>query len=628
MLNRRRFLATTSAAALPLRAAPVKETAAFRARPFPLRQVRLLDAPGRAASPAAAMEKNREYLHSLEPDRLLHMFRVTAGLPSSAEPLGGWEGPDVEVRGHFTGHYLSGCALMAAGSGDRKIQAKADAIVAELAKCQQALGTGYLGAFPTEEFDRLRAGKKVWVPWYTYHKLLAGLLDMHALCGNRQALEVAARAADWARKWTDALAPEHIQRILEVEHGGMLEALANLAAATGDEKYLELSHRFDHAKFFDPLAAGRDELKGLHVNTQIPKVIGAARRYELTGDPRDRAIAEYFWKQVTAHRAYATGGVSNRERWLSDPDRLAQELSATTQECCCTYNMLKLTRHLFGWTADPRLADYYERALFNGILGTINPNDGLTMYYVPLASGYWKIWGRPRSSFWCCTGSGVENFSKLADSIYFHDEGGLFVNLFMASRLEWAEKGMVWRQETAFPDEPRTRLVVESAQPVRLALRVRVPYWTRGMTVTVNGKREAGPGAAGTYWTIDRTWKTGDTVAVELPMHLHANPMPDDGGLQAMMYGPLVLAGDLGNEGMTDELMHGDPKEQVASHYITAKPVPAPGFKAAGPVEQWIKPVAGRPLTFRTSGQAQDVTLIPLNRIYDQRYAVYWRVNG
>ena len=618
MLSRRTFLASSAAA--PLARAAVGESVAFRARPFPLRQVRLLDSPFRAA-----LEKNREYLDSLEPDRLLHTFRRNAGLPSSAEPLGGWEDPTVEVRGHFTGHFLSGCALMFAATGDERIRAKAEAIVAELAKCQQTVGTGYLSAFPTELFDRLRDGKKVWVPWYTYHKLLAGLLDLHTLCGSRQALEVAVRAADWARQWTDPLGPEHIQRILEVEHGGMIEALANLAAATGERKYLELSHRFDHAKFFDPLAAGRDQLKGLHVNTQIPKVIGAARRYELTGDARDRAIAEYFWRQVTGHRAYCTGGVSNREHWRSDPDQLAAELSATTQECCCTYNLLKLTRHLFGWTADARVADYYERALLNGILGTINPRDGLTMYYVPLASGYWKIWGRPRTSFWCCTGSGVESFSKLADSIYFRDDRGLFVNLFVASELDWAEKGVKVRQETQFPDQPRTRLVFDCARPLRLAVRVRVPYWTSGMTLAVNGKPAPGSPRDG-YWTVEREWKRGDTLAAELPMHLHAHPMPDDATVQAMMYGPLVLAGDLGAEGLTEEMRHGDPKQLVASHYLVGEPVQAPALRAAGKLDAWIRPAGDGPLAFRTRGQARDVALLPLNRIVDQRYAVYWKV--
>ena len=622
MLSRRRFLASAAAAA-PASATPLSDKISPRALPFPLKQVKLLDPTLRAAA-----EKNREYLHSLEPDRLLHMFRVTAGLPSTAEPLGGWESPNVEVRGHFMGHYLSGCALMAASSGDEKIRSKADALVAELDKCQKKMGNGYLSAFPTEEFDRLREGKKVWVPWYTYHKLLAGLLDVHTLCGNRQALDVAARAADWAQKWTDPLSSDHIQRILEVEHGGMLEALVNLAAATGESRYLRLSHRFDHAKFFDPLAARRDELKGLHVNTQIPKVVGAARRYELTGDERDRAIADFFWRQVTGHRAYCTGGVSNREKWLSDPDRLASELSATTQECCCTYNMLKLTRHLLGWSADARLADYYERAFYNGIVGTINPTDGLTMYYVPLASGYWKIWGRPRTSFWCCTGTGVESFSKLADSIYFHDDRGIFVNLFVASHVNWAEKGVAIRQETTFPEEARTRFIFATTKPLRLALRVRVPYWTHGMTAAVNGSPMPGAPSAGSYWTIDRTWKNGDVITVEIPMHLHSHPMPDNPGMQAILYGPLVLAGDLGNEGMTDAQMHGDPNQQVASHYLVGKPVAVPDLRASGPIGNWIQPVQGRPLTFRTRGQSQDVTLIPLNRIFDQRYAVYWNVAG
>ena len=276
---------------------------------------------------------------------------------------------------------------------------------------------------------------------------------------------------------------------------------------------------------FGPLADGRDELKGLHVNTQIPKIIGAARRYELTGDPRYRRIAEFFWTQVTQHRAYATGGTSNGEHWRSGPDELAAELSDSTEECCCTYNMLKLTRHLFAWSPDAGYFDYYERALFNGIFGTMN-KEGLTMYYVPLAAGYWKVFASPRGSFWCCTGTGVESFSKLADSVYFHDENGLYVNLFMASDLVWEEKGVRLRQITAFPNRGETHLRISTAKAVKLALRIREPYWTDGkMTVVLNDKPVVPVRAAG-YWVLDRFWENGDEVDVTLPMNLHVHAMP------------------------------------------------------------------------------------------------------
>jgi len=617
-LTRRDFLAASAMAPLA-GAGPVSANAPVeaKAQPFDPRSVRLLDGPL-----LDCMQRDREFLRGLEADRLLHTFRLTAGLATSAEPLGGWEKPGVELRGHFTGHFLSGCALMFAGAGDEMLRDKANGIVAELAKCQKTNGNGYLSAFPPEFFDRLKAGRKVWAPWYTLHKIMAGLLDMYVLAGNQQALEVVRGMAGWTRRWTESINDEQMARVLQTEFGGTNEVLYNLYAVTGVKDYAETAHRFDHERIFAPLAAGRDELKGLHVNTQIPKIIGAARRYELLGDSRDRRIAEFFWTQVTRHRAYATGGTSNDEHWRSDPDRLAAELSSTTQECCCTYNMLKLTRHLFQWSPEARYFDYYERAFFNGILGTMNPANGLTMYYVPLASGYWKVFASPRGSFWCCTGTGVESFSKLADSIYFHDAHGVYVNLFVPSELDWADRNFRLRQETAFPERGETRLRILSGKPARLALRIREPYWTEGkMAVTVNGLAAAGVRTGGCF-TVTRDWKNGDEIRVSLPMSLRAEPMPDDPALQAFRYGPLVLAGELGSEGLSAEMMQGgdNPPDQ-------GRPAPAPEFLASSSDPgSWIEPVAGQPLTFTTRGQRRDIRMAPLNRVFDQRYGVYWRV--
>ncbi len=514
-MTRRDFVTTTAAAgalAGTLRASrhfePVRDKAAKLARPFPLSQTRLLDGPF-----FYFMERDRGYLHSLEADRLLHTFRKNAGLASNAEPLGGWEAPEIELRGHFLGHYLSGCALMSVSARDELIQKKADSIVGELTKCQKANGGGYLSAFPPEFFERLKTGTKVWAPWYTIHKIMAGLLDMYTYTGNQQAMDVLEGMAGWAKNWASTVDDRQMAEIHKVEFGGMNEVLYNLYAATGNSSYSELAHRFDHKSFFDPLAEGRDELKGLHANTHIPKVIGAARRYELTGDPRYRKIAEFFWRQVTAHRAYCSGGTSNEEGWRNGPDELAAELSATTHECCCTYNLLRLTRHIFSWTADPACADYYERAMFNGILGTMNPKDGMTMYYVPMASGYWKMFSHPRASFWCCTGTGLESFAKLTDSVYFHDDDGLFVNLFVASELDWPEKGLRVRQETRFPEQEGTRLTIHAEKPTELEIRIRVPQWaTRGVTASVNGEAIRNSPQPGNFWTIRRVWKDGDQL--------------------------------------------------------------------------------------------------------------------
>lgn len=630
-LSRREF-ARVAVAALPMSrilASQVAEAGEvgprIRVRPFSLDRVRLLPGPFREAA-----DINRRYMMSLDPDRLLHNFRVTAGLPSSAEPLGGWEQPANELRGHFVGHYLSACAIAGSSLGDAAVKNRGLAMVGELARCQKALGSGYLSAFPETLFDRLRADERVWAPFYTLHKILQGLLDTHVLSGSTQALEVARGVARWVSRWCDPLGDAHMARVLEREYGGMNQVLYDLAAATGEGDWNDLAHRFDHERIFAPLAEGRDELKGLHVNTQIPKILGAARRYELLGDARARAIAEYFWHTVTERRAYCTGGVSNEERWGSDPGRLAAELSGYTQECCCTYNMLKLTRHVFSWTADPRAADYSERALLNGILGTQHPSDGMTLYYVPLAAGYWKMFGRPLHAFWCCTGTGIESFGKLGDSVYFHDGDVLYVNQFVASELDWREASLRVVQQTGFPKEEGTTLTVRCGQPAPAAIRIRIPYWaTRGGSVTVNGRKLEAFAAPSSYFELRRTWRDGDTIRVALPMSLHVDAMPDDPTVQAALYGPLVLVGKLGTEGLTPEILRAEPTGLREVPLYKAEPAAAPSFRApSADLARILEPVPGRVQEFRTVGQDKNVTLVPFHQLIDERYGTYWKVGS
>ena len=589
-----------------------------KVEPFRLSQVRLRKGPF-----LDALEADRRYLHLLPSDRLLHNFRVNAGLPSSAEPLGGWEKPDCELRGHFTGgHYLSACALMYASAGDSDLKDKGIALVSELAKCQKAHQNGYLSAFPEEFFDRLREGRAVWAPFYTYHKIMAGLLDMYVHCASEEALAVAEGMAGWVYHWQESISDEHMQRILQTEFGGMNEVLGNLSGETGKRQYLELALRFEKTMFLDPLAGHRDELKGIHANTHIPQVIGAARRYELTGEPRYHDIASYFFQEVTSERIYCTGGTSNDEYWRTPPGKLSTELGQYTEECCCGYNMLKLARHIFGWTADPRVLDYYERTLFNSRLGTQNLEDSGMGYFLPLGSGYWKYFNTPYNSFWCCTGTGVEEFAKAADSIYFHDDHDIFVNLFIASEVNWPEKGLRLEQHTGFPEEEGTTLLVHVDKPAEIGVNIRIPYWaTQGGTVKLNGTTLPAFSSPSSYFTLDRAWKEGDRVEVRLPMSLRIETIPDDHTLQAAMYGPLVLAGRLGAEGLTKSLSY--------SAYDTAPsgdpiPVPAIATSRNDPLG-WLKPVPDQPLTFQTVGQAQKINLIPLYRLFGERYAVYWK---
>ncbi len=609
---------------------PFEETISFTrsdvepaVRPFPMSQVRVL-----GGSYKKAQEWDLGYMQRLEQDRLVRNFLLNAGLPSSAKPLGGWEtdvaGRAGELRGHFTGHYLSASALMYASTNDKEMKSRGEYMVAELAKCQQRLSGGYLSAFPTEWFDRLDARKPVWAPFYTIHKIMAGMLDQYQFAGNRQALEVVQGMADWADKWTASKSEPHMQAILETEFGGMNEVLYNLAAVTNDDRWAVAGDRFTKKRVFNPLAMQEDELRGLHVNTHIPQVIGAARRYEISDDMRFHDVANFFLYTVKTGRTYVTGGTSNGEGWLTQPRRLAAELkqSVATAECCCAYNMLKLARHVYSWTADPRYFDYYERILLNHRIGTIHPESGHTQYYLSLTPGAWKTFCTEDDSFWCCTGTGVEEYSKLNDSIYWHDDEGIYVNLFIPSELNWEEKGFRLSQTTNFPEEPGTKLTIQAERPTRLAIRLRVPQWVgSNASVKVNGKTLESYASPGSYLTISRTWKTGDRIEMALPMQLHIVRMPDDQHMQAILYGPIVLAGDLGSNGLTQELIAGH--EGPPLHKL---PIDVPAFRAtSADPHSWIKP-ADAPLRFRTSGQATDVSLVPLNSVFERRYSVYWQV--
>ncbi|HLW75543.1 MAG TPA: beta-L-arabinofuranosidase domain-containing protein, partial [Bryobacteraceae bacterium] len=451
------------------------------------------------------------------------------------------------------------------------------------------------------------------------------MFDMYSLTGNKQALEVLQGMASWADQWTASKTEEHMQEILNTEYGGMNEVLYNLAAATGEDRWAKAGDRYTKKRFFNPLASRRDELRGLHVNTHIPQVIGAARRYEISSDYRFHDVADYFWYEVTSARSYVTTGTSNGEGWLGQPRELASELkrSSATEECCCSYNMLKLTRHLYSWTADPRYFDYYERSLLNMRLGTIHPESGHTQYYLSLTPGAWKTFNTEDDSFWCCTGTGVEEYSKLNDSIYWQDDDGLYVNLFIASELHWPEKGLKLRQETQFPETSSTMLAISAEKPVHTAIRVRVPRWAHsGATVKLNGKTLEVTGSPSSYYSIARTWKNGDRLEISMPMHLHMEAMPDDAKQQAFLYGPLVLAGDLGSDGLTEQLITGP----NAPNFRRAGRIEVPTLRASGDPSSWIKP-GDKPLEFHTTGQAKDVVMAPINSIFGRRYSVYWQMS-
>ncbi len=587
--------------------------------------VRILDGPFREAQ-----QRDLAYLLRLDPDRLLHTFRLNAGLPTSAKPYGGWEAPGVELRGHSLGHYLTACALMYEATGDEGLKARALSIVAELRKVQLTLPSrgmhaGYLSAFPEELFDRVEARQDVWAPYYTLHKIMAGLLDVHRATDDPAALETVKDMAAWVAFRAKRLTDEQWQKMLETEFGGMEDVLTELYVTTGDPEHLRLARLFDHRAVFDPLARGEDPLDGLHANTQIPKAIGAARDCEVTGEPRYCAVSETFWQRVALHRSYAIGGHSEDEHF-SPVAHLFRHLGESTAETCNTYNMLKLSRRLFLRDGDPQRIEFYERGLFNHILASQDPATGMVTYYVALKPGAWRTYSTPEDSFWCCVGTGMENPARYGEAIYARQGDSLLVNLFLASELRWREKGLVLRQETRFPDEDRTRLVMRLEKPARFALRLRHPAWVRGgFAVSVNAQTLDVDGPPGSFATVEREWRDGDVVEARLPMSLRFEATADDPARGAFLYGPIVLAADLGAQGLDPAARYGPSAPEVRLDGLPPMPV----LVAASPADAvaHVEP-AGAPLTFRTVGlgRPRDVELRPFFRLADRRTSVYFDV--
>jgi DUF1680 family protein len=632
--SRRNFMKTSTAVAgltlvhslapAELLGAVAPSDASTRLTPFPLSAVRL--APGIFSEQA---EINARYLDSLVVDRLLHSFRLTAGISSTATPYKGWEEPTCQLRGHFNGgHYLSAAALAFATSGNEVLRKKGDEIVAGLAQCQKKNRDGYLSAYPPGLFEDLAQGKQVWAPFYTYHKIMAGLLDMYLLAGNKDALDVCEGMARWAGDFwgVGAISAEQRQHILRTEYGGMNEVLVNLAAVTKKERYLDAAHFFEQPGFLDPLAERRDELQGLHANTHVPKIIGAARMYEVTGDRRYRQIAEYFLEEVLSARNYVIGNTSLDEFWKTSPGQLKGALGWKNAECCVAYNLMKLDRLVFGWTANPRWMDEYERSLFNCRLGTQNA-DGLKQYFFPLAAGYWRAYNSPEESFWCCTGSGAEEFAKFTDTIFFRRGSDVFVNQFIASTLDWKEEGLQIDQVTQFPREPGTTLKIKTTRPASRTIHVRIPGWTADAPVVkINNQTLEAVADPGSYLAIRRVWRDGDTVSIGLPMELRQEALPGDDSVAAVLYGPLVLAADMGAGPADgpDRVIHSGETSpaKIPSPDPLPKAVAAPDSKP----DQWIQTESKSELRFKTVGDGAKQALMPMYRIRDQRYSVYWQI--
>jgi DUF1680 family protein len=605
----------------------------IRARPLELDKVCLLGGPLKHAQDITA-----KYLLELEPDRMLAYYRQRADLEPKAKPYGGWDGGGRNLTGHIAGHYLSGVSLMWAATGDVRFKERADYIVKELKEVQDKFGDGFLNAqegarkcFDDVARGNIRSGgfdlNGLWVPWYVQHKTLGGLRDAYRYTGNQTALEIEIKNAEWIERTLSDLTDAKIQLMLK---------LADLYADTGDKRWLDLSYRFEHRSFIEPLKRHQDILEGKHGNTQVPKLIGSADRYAYAGEPGDIIAAGFFFDRVVQHHSFATGG-HGKDEYFGKPDMLNERIDGRTAETCNIYNMLKLTRRLFSLRPDVHYAEFHERALFNHILASIDPNDGSTCYMVPVGRSVRREYANMFRSFTCCVGTGLESHALHADGIYYESSDKLWVNLYTPSTAEWSAAGVKLQMDTNFPEGESAILKITLESPRQFVLALRRPGWAgEGFSVKVNGQPvpknvidplrdvpESGRRIedrrlqkSGSYVELKRTWKTGDTVELILPKTLRLEPLPDNRRRVAIMWGPLVLAGDLGPE------QRG--RRESRTRYVRPR---TPVFIAAEqPVEEWLKPVADKPGHFRSEGvgREHDVDFVPFYRLHRRTYAVYW----
>jgi len=600
------------------------ESRLLQARALPLQDVRLTGGPLKHAQ-----DLELEYLLALEPNRMLAFLRRSAKLEPRAQGYGGWDGDGRQLTGHIAGHYLSGVSMAWAATGDPRFKERAGYIVSELKLIQDAQGDGYLGALMDRNrvdgkalFQELGKGiirsggfdlNGMWSPWYVQHKIFAGLRDAWRYTGNRAALDVEIKFAAWAEAILAPLNDEQIQRMLATEFGGMNEVLADLFRDTADPRWLALAARFHHAAIVDRLAERKDILPGVHGNTQIPKLYGALKVYLYSGNEIEGAAAKYFWDEVTQHHTFATGG-NTRNEYFGQPDQLSNMVDGRTAESCNVYNMIKMARTLFSVRPDIRYADYHERALFNHILASQDPDDGRVCYMVPVGRGVQHEYQGKFQSFTCCVGSAMESHALHADGIYFESENKLWVNLYAPSTAEWKSAGVKLEMVTDLPVGETASLRVAPQSPRKFTLALRRPHWAgSGFGIRINGVVFKTPSPAGSYVEIVRTWKTGDTVQLVFPKTLRREALPENPNRFAVMWGPLVLAGDLGPE------LRGGQSRPVAPDV----PVLVASNQA---VSNWLKPVAGKPGTFQTVGVGlkQEIAFAPFYQLPRKRYAVYW----
>jgi DUF1680 family protein len=611
---------------------------------FPLRNIRLTGGPLKEQQ-----DLNRKYLLKLEPDRLLSGFRKEAGLEQKAPPYRGWESQAPFLPGHILGFYMSGAAMTVQATGDEVLRERLLYIVDELAEVQRANGSGYALAVPNgkEIFKEIASGRIeiAGLPWngyqinghfeptYTMNKILLGLYQIQQATGSEKAKQVFLSLSDWfGEEIVNKLDETQLQTLLQCEHGSLPETYVNAYELTGDTKYLAWSKRLCHERMLAPLAKGDgDFLTHFHANSNIPKYTGFENVYRITGDDRLHRAAMNAWKNIVEKRSWVIGGNSAGEHFFA-PDEFSKAIhNPVGPELCNSINMLRLTEAVFRTEPSTRLMDYYERVLFNHILAAHDNERGMASYYLPMFPGAYRVHSDEFDSMWCCTGTGLEVPGKYGQMIYTHapDNSALEVNLFAPSELNWSERHVAVRQETGFPYEQATTLAIDAPEAgAEFALRVRHPAWVQDgkLGITLNGESVANNSVSGSYFTLNRVWKKGDVLRVELPMRLSTEVLPLDPGYVAFLYGPIVLSGELGRTGGLVKEDFWGIENKIPLKLIPEGSVPGIVTSDGSDLTQLVQPVAGKPLHFRSNGfYPNDVNLVPFFENHFQRYAIYWR---
>ncbi len=605
---------------------------------FTLQQVRLKAGPF-----LNAQNVDLKYMLAMDVDRLLAPYRIDAGLPVKGERYGNWENSGLD--GHIGGHYLSALSLMYASTNNPLLLKRLNYMIDELSLCQQTNGNGYVGGIPQGKIFWQRIAKgdldgsgfglnNTWVPLYNIHKLFAGLKDAYSIAGSKKAFSVLVALADWFESIIANLDDTQIQKMLKTEHGGLNEVFADIYELTNNKKYLTTAEKISHHAILEPLIEGKDMLTGLHANTQIPKVIGFNKIGNINHDTNWVRASANFWQNVTTKRSVSFGGNSTREHFNAINDFGAMLESNQGPENCNSYNMLKLTKSLFLGGVDVKFMDYFERVLFNNILSSQHPTKGGFVYFTPIRPRHYRVYSQPQQGFWCCVGTGLENHGKYGELIYAHTENNLYVNLFMASTLNWKEKGLTLTQSTEFPNEDNSTITLQLKKPTEFTIWIRYPKWVKenNFVVKVNGKNIMVNAKPSSYIPIKQNWKTDDKISLNFPMETTAEALPDGSPWVSFLHGPIVLAAKTD----TTDLKGLFADDSRMGHVAAGKYYPldeAPIIVSNKPNDYLnkIKPITNKPMSFSMgnivySKKYNGLQLIPFYKLHNARYMIYWPV--